>query len=79
MADVEAGKVDCVVIHTFDRLTRSLSGHAKLLALFRRYGVTAVTVLPTLFFVWGDSRASTGHCPEVHGVEEEVAGNLTPA
>jgi site-specific DNA recombinase len=54
LADVEAGKVDCVVIHTVDRLSRSISCHAKALALFRQYGVTVVTVLPTLFLVWGD-------------------------
>ena len=54
LADVEASKVDCVVIHTVDRLSRSLSGHEKLLAMFRRHGVTVVTVLPTLFLVWGD-------------------------
>jgi site-specific DNA recombinase len=54
LADVEAGKVDCVVVYTIDRLSRSLSGHEKLLAVFRRYGVTVVTVWPTLFLVWGD-------------------------
>jgi site-specific DNA recombinase len=54
LADVEAGKVDCVVIHTVDRLSRSISCHAKALALFRQHGVTVVTVLPTLFLVWGD-------------------------
>jgi DNA invertase Pin-like site-specific DNA recombinase len=54
LADIEAGKVDCVVIHTVDRLSRSHSCHAKAFALFRRYGVTVVTVLPTLFLVWGD-------------------------
>jgi site-specific DNA recombinase len=54
LADVETGKVDCVVIHTVDRLSRCLSCHAKAFALFRQYGVTVVTVLPTLFLVWGD-------------------------
>ena len=54
LADVEAGKVDCVVVHTIDCLSHSLSGHEKLLATFRRYGVTVVTVWPTLFLVWGD-------------------------
>ena len=46
--------MDCVVIHTVDRLLCCLSCHANVLALFRRYGVTVVTVLPTLFLVWGD-------------------------
>ncbi len=42
LADLEADKVDCVVIHTLDRLTRSIADHAKLIAEFRRCDVTLV-------------------------------------
>jgi site-specific DNA recombinase len=48
LADMSAGKVDCVVVHTFDRLTRSLSDRATLLAICDRYGVTLVTVSPPM-------------------------------
>jgi hypothetical protein len=43
-----------VVVQTIDCLSHSLSGHEGLLAVFRQYGVTVVTVWPTLFLVWGD-------------------------
>jgi site-specific DNA recombinase len=46
LADVQAGEVDCVVVHTFDRLTRSFSDQATLLAICDQYGVTLVTVSP---------------------------------
>jgi site-specific DNA recombinase len=51
LADMAAGKVDCVVIHTFDRLTRSLSDQTTLFAKFRQYDVTLVTVCPMAFYV----------------------------
>ena len=47
LADMNAGKVDCVIIHTFDRLTRSLSDMTMLLDQFQRCGVTLATVCPT--------------------------------
>ena len=53
LADIDAGKVDCVVVHTFDRLTRSLTDQAKLLARFRRRGVAFLTVRPVAFYVLG--------------------------
>ena len=57
LADVQAGKIDCVVIHTFDRLTRSFSDSATLWAIFRRCGVTLVTTNDGGFHVWDSSMA----------------------
>ena len=54
LADVRAGKVDCVVVHTFDRLTRSLSDSATLFAIFRRCNVTLVTPYTGDFHAWAD-------------------------
>jgi DNA invertase Pin-like site-specific DNA recombinase len=44
LADIQAGKVDCVVVYKIDRLTRSLMDFAKLTDLFDKHGVTFVSV-----------------------------------
>ena len=36
MADIEAGRVDCVVVYKVDRLSRSLIDFARLMELFER-------------------------------------------
>jgi DNA invertase Pin-like site-specific DNA recombinase len=42
--DVQAGKVDVIVVYKVDRLTRSLADFAKLVELFDRHGVSFVSV-----------------------------------
>jgi len=44
LADIEAGKVDCVVVYKLDRLTRSLLDFAKLVEIFDRHNVSFVSV-----------------------------------
>jgi DNA invertase Pin-like site-specific DNA recombinase len=44
MADVEAGKVDCVIVHRVDRLSRSLLDFARLIGAFDKHGVSFVSV-----------------------------------
>lgn len=44
MIDIEAGKIDTVVIYKIDRLTRSLPDFAKLVEVFDRNGVSFVSV-----------------------------------
>ena len=44
MADIEAGKIDVVVIHKIDRLTRSLADFSKMAEVFERQGVSFVSV-----------------------------------
>lgn len=44
MADIEAGRVDCVVVYKVDRLSRSLMDFARLMELFDRKGVSFVSV-----------------------------------
>jgi hypothetical protein len=43
-ADIEAGKIDVVVVYKVDRLTRSLADFAKIVDLFDRCGVSFVSV-----------------------------------
>ena len=44
LADIEAGKVDCVVVYKVDRLSRSLLDFARIMETFDRYRVAFVSV-----------------------------------
>jgi DNA invertase Pin-like site-specific DNA recombinase len=44
MADLQARKIDCVVVYKVDRLSRSLMDFAQLMSLFERHGVSFVSV-----------------------------------
>jgi site-specific DNA recombinase len=44
LADVQAGKIDCVVVYKIDRLTRALMDFSKLVDLFEKHNVTFVSV-----------------------------------
>jgi DNA invertase Pin-like site-specific DNA recombinase len=44
LADIEAGRVDVVVVYKIDRLSRALMDFAKLVEVFDRHGVTFVSV-----------------------------------
>ena len=48
MVDIEAGKIDTVVVYKIDRLTRSLPDFAKLVEVFDRNGVSFVSVTQQL-------------------------------
>ena len=55
LKDVDTGRLDCVVVHTFDRLTDGLISHEELLAKFRQRDVTLMTLCPEFYHVWGKS------------------------
>lgn len=42
MADIQAGRIDVIVVYKVDRLTRSLADFAKLVELFDKHGVSFV-------------------------------------
>src|SRR5204863_8994025 len=44
LADIEAGRVDCVVVYKVDRLSRSLLDFAKMMEVFDRHHVAFVSV-----------------------------------
>jgi site-specific DNA recombinase len=44
LADIEAGKVDCVVVYKVDRLSRSLLDFARMMQSFEKHGVSFVSV-----------------------------------
>ena len=44
LEDIQARKIDCVVVYKVDRLSRSLLDFARLLSLFEKRGVSFVSV-----------------------------------
>src|SRR2546429_165552 len=44
LRDIEARRVDCVVVYKVDRLSRSLLDFARLLSVFEKRGVSFVSV-----------------------------------
>ena len=44
LADIQAGRIDCVVVYKVDRLSRSLLDFAKLISLFDEHEVSFVSV-----------------------------------
>ena len=46
--DIQAGKIDHLVVYRLDRLTRSLSDLATLLAVFKKHGTTLISVTEDL-------------------------------
>jgi site-specific DNA recombinase len=44
LADIEAGKIDCVVVYKVDRLSRSLMDFSRAMQTFEKHGVTFVSV-----------------------------------
>ena len=55
LADIEAGKLDCIVVYKYDRLSRSLADFMKLLEILDRHHVTFVAVTQPF-----DTRTSAG-------------------
>jgi DNA invertase Pin-like site-specific DNA recombinase len=48
LAEIEAGRVDCVVVYKVDRLSRSLLDFARIMEVFDKRGVTFVSVTQQL-------------------------------
>ena len=44
LADIEAGRVDCIVVYKVDRLSRSLLDFARIMETFEKHGVSFVSV-----------------------------------
>ena len=44
LADIEAGRIDCVVVYKIDRLSRALVDFTKLVEVFDRHSVTFVSI-----------------------------------
>src|SRR5450755_3792737 len=48
LADIEAGRIDCVLVYKVDRLSRSLLDFARLMEIFERHEVSLVSITQPL-------------------------------
>lgn len=52
LQDVEAGKVNMIVVYKIDRLTRSLTDFAKMVDIFDKYKCSFVSVTQNFYTLW---------------------------
>lgn len=74
MDDIQAGKVNIVVVYKIDRLTRSLMDFAKLVEIFDRHGVTFVSVTQSFNTTTSMGRLTLNVLLSFAQFEREVAG-----
>jgi site-specific DNA recombinase len=74
LADVEAGKIDCVVVYKVDRLSRSLTDFARLIDTFERHGVSFVSVTQHFCTTTSMGRLTLNILLSFAQFEREVAG-----
>lgn len=77
LSDVEAGRVDCVVVYKVDRFSRSLLDFARLMALFERYGVNFVSVTQDLNTTTSMGRLTLNILLSFAQFEREIIGERT--
>jgi site-specific DNA recombinase len=73
--DVEAGLVNCVVVHKIDRLTRSLPDFAKIARLFDKHGVRLTSVTQSFDTSNSMDRLMLNVLLGFGQYEQEIAGN----
>lgn len=74
LADIEAGKVDVVVVYKVDRLTRSLTDFARIVEAFDRRGVSFVSVTPAFNTTTSMGRLTLNVLLSFAQFEREVTG-----
>ncbi len=74
LADIEAGKVDVVVVYKIDRLSRSLIDFARLVEVFDRKGVTFVSVTQSFNTTTSMGRLTLNVLLSFAQFEREVTG-----
>ena len=74
LADIQAGKVDTVVVYKIDRLTRSLMDFAKLVEVFDKHGVTFVSITQSFNTTTSMGRLTLNVLLSFAQFEREVTG-----
>lgn len=74
LADIEAGKIDCVVTYKVDRLSRSLLDFTKLVEVFDRHGVTFISVTQSFNTTTSMGRLTLNMLLSFAQFEREVIG-----
>ncbi len=74
IADIQAGKIDIVVVYKIDRLTRSLMDFSKLVEVFDKHGVTFVSVTQSFNTTTSMGRLTLNVLLSFAQFEREVTG-----
>jgi DNA invertase Pin-like site-specific DNA recombinase len=74
LADIEAGKIDAVVVYKVDRLTRSLSDFAKIVDVFDRHHVSFVSITQSFNTTTSMGRLTLNMLLSFAQFEREVTG-----
>ena len=74
LADIQARKIDIVVVYKVDRLTRSLADFAKLVELFEQHGVSFVSVTQQFNTTSSMGRLTLNVLLSFAQFEREIAG-----
>jgi len=74
LADIDARRIDVVVVYKVDRLTRSLADFAKLVESFERYGVSFVSVTQQFNTTTSMGRLTLNVLLSFAQFEREIAG-----
>lgn len=76
MADIAAGKVDCVVVYKVDRLSRSLLDFARIMETFDNNGVSFVSVTQQFNTTHSMGRLTLNILLSFAQFEREIIGGL---
>src|SRR5690348_9655906 len=77
LTDVEAGRIDCVVVYKVDRLSRSLLDFARLLSVFEKRGVSFVSVTQDFNTATSMGRLTLNILLSFAQFEREIIGERT--
>jgi predicted site-specific integrase-resolvase len=76
--DIEAGKIDCVVVYKVDRLSRSLMDFSKLVEVFEAHGVSFVSVTQQFNTTHSMGRLTLNILLSFAQFEREIIGCMVP-
>ena len=74
LTDVEAGRVDCVVVYKIDRLSRSITDFGRLVEVFDRHGVSFISVTQSFSTTSSMGRLTLNVLLSFAQYERELAG-----
>jgi DNA invertase Pin-like site-specific DNA recombinase len=77
LADVQAGRIDVVVVYKVDRLTRALADFARIVAIFDAAGVSFVSAFSGAAAAGPSSRPSPGRSPAAAATERPSSACAT--
>ena len=77
LADIEAGRIDAVIVYKVDRLSRSLLDFARLMALFEKHGASFISVTQTFNSATSMGRLTLNILLSFAEFERQIIGERT--